>query len=127
MDIGKLSQGRQPNLELVNNSDGISVGGQNTLQESTKTMDFTVNAVRETMDENPQREEIQKAVDKLNELLKGEQTHVVYEVHDKLNDIMIKVVNEKTKEVILEVPPKKILDMVSKMMEKAGLLVDKKA
>lgn len=127
MDIGKVSQGRQPNLELVNNSDTVSLSGQNTLQESTKTMDFKVNAMRETTDEKPQKEELQKAVDKLNELLKGEQTHVVYEVHDKLNDIMIKVVDEKTKEVILEVPPKKILDMVSKMMEKAGLLVDKKA
>jgi flagellar protein FlaG len=127
MDIGKVSQGRQPNLELVSNSDTVSLSGQNTLQESTKTVDFKVNAVRETTDEKPQKEELQKAVDKLNELLKGEQTHVVYEVHDKLNDIMIKVVDEKTKEVILEVPPKKILDMVSKMMEKAGLLMDKKA
>jgi len=48
-------------------------------------------------------------------------------VHDKLNQIMIKIVDNKTKDVLLEVPPKKILDMVAKMCEMVGILVDKKA
>ena len=40
---------------------------------------------------------------------------------------MIKIIDDKTKQVIMEVPPKKILDMCAKLCELAGVLVDKKA
>lgn len=40
---------------------------------------------------------------------------------------MIKIIDNETNEVIFEVPPKKILDMVTKMCELAGVLLDKKA
>lgn len=128
MDVGKLGQGRQSNLDLVTkNSDAAGYNGQNTLQEKTKTVDYKVNATKEAMDSNIREEDLKKAVDKLNKFMEDEGTHAVYEVHEKLNDVMIKIVDNNTKEVILEVPPKKILDMVSKMMEMVGLLVDKRA
>ena len=38
---------------------------------------------------------------------------------------MVKVINEDTNEVIREIPPEQILDMVAKMWELAGILVDK--
>jgi len=59
--------------------------------------------------------------------MEDEDIHAEYEVHDKLNQIMIKIVDNKTKDVLLEIPPKKILDMVAKMCEMVGILVDKKA
>lgn len=39
---------------------------------------------------------------------------------------MVKVVNTETDEVIREIPPEKILDMVAKMWELAGIMVDEK-
>ena len=39
---------------------------------------------------------------------------------------MVKVINEETGEIIREIPPEKILDMVAKMWELAGILVDRK-
>jgi flagellar protein FlaG len=39
---------------------------------------------------------------------------------------MVKVIDENTGEVIREIPPKKILDMVANMLELAGLLVDER-
>lgn len=128
MDVGKVGQGRQTNLDLINkNSSAAYDNGQNTLQEKTKTSDYKVNGTKETMEGNIKEEDLRKAVEKLNKFIEDEGTHAVYEVHEKLNDVMIKIVNNNTKEVILEVPPKKILDMVSKMMEMVGLLVDKRA
>lgn len=38
---------------------------------------------------------------------------------------MIKIIDDETKEVILEIPPQKILDMVASMCKQVGLL-DKK-
>jgi flagellar protein FlaG len=73
-------------------------------------------------------QKIKDAVEKLNKFLDDSHTHAEYEFHEKLkNDLMIKIVDSDSGEVIQEVPPKKILDMVAKMMEMVGLLVDKKA
>jgi len=71
--------------------------------------------------------DVNKAIDKLNKFLEDKSTHAEYAVHDKLKDIMIKIVDDDTGDVIQELPPKKILDMVAKMCEMVGLIVDNKA
>ena len=76
--------------------------------------------------ENSEKQ-VKNAVGKINKLLEGEGTHVQYEKHDVLNQMIIKVIDNNTNEVIREIPSKKILDMVAKMCEMAGILVDKKA
>ncbi len=40
---------------------------------------------------------------------------------------MLTVVDKSTQEVLMEVPPKKILDFVANMCEMAGILVNEKA
>jgi flagellar protein FlaG len=40
--------------------------------------------------------------------------------------VTIKLVDKETKEVIKELPPEKTLDMIAKVWEMAGLLVDEK-
>lgn len=72
-------------------------------------------------------DDIKKAVEKLNTFLKDNGTYAEYSVHDKLKDIMITIRDSKTKEIIRELPPKKILDMVAKMCEMVGILVDERA
>lgn len=76
--------------------------------------------------ENSEKE-VKNAVSKINKLLEGEGTHLQYEKHDMINQMIIKVIDNNTNEVIKEIPSKKILDMVAKMCELAGVLVDKKA
>ncbi|MBZ9688099.1 flagellar protein FlaG [Clostridium estertheticum] len=71
--------------------------------------------------------EVKKAVNKINKFLEGESTHLQYEKHDVFNQMIVKVIDNNTNEVINELPSKKILDMVAKMCEMAGVLVDKKA
>lgn len=71
--------------------------------------------------------QIRNAVSKINKLLEGEGTHLKYEKHDVLNQMIVKVIDNNTNEVINEIPNEKILDMVAKMCEMAGILVDKKA
>ena len=71
--------------------------------------------------------EIKNAVGKINKLLEGQSTHLQYEKHDVLNQMIIKVIDDNTSQVIEEIPSRKILDMVAKMLEMAGILIDKKA
>ncbi|MGH4121136.1 flagellar protein FlaG [Clostridium sp.] len=71
--------------------------------------------------------QIKNAVIKINKFLEGEGTHVRYQKHDVLNQMIVSVIDNNTNEVIKEIPSKKILDMVAKMCEMAGILVNKKA
>ncbi len=47
-------------------------------------------------------------------------------IHEQTNRITIKIVDKKTKEVIKELPPEKTLDMIARVWEYAGLVVDEK-
>ena len=67
---------------------------------------------------------INDAVSKAN--LKMEHTRCEYSYHKETNRVSIKVLNADTDEVIREIPPEKSLDMLQKMWEMAGILVDEK-
>ncbi len=71
-------------------------------------------------------EEIKKAVDNLNKKMMNENSEAIFGIHDKTNRVTIKIVDKKTKEVIKELPPEKTLDMLAKVWEMAGILVDEK-
>lgn len=67
------------------------------------------------------------AVDRLNKFFSDKDSYIEYEKHDVFNAYIVKIVDKETKEVIREIPPRKILDMVASMCEIAGILLDKKA
>ena len=49
-----------------------------------------------------------------------------FSIHEKTKQIMIKVIDATNDEVIRELPPEKVLDMVAAMWEVAGIIVDRK-
>ena len=71
--------------------------------------------------------ELFKAIEKANQKVMVRNTELQFSVHEKTKNIMIKVLNKDTQEVIREIPSEKILDMVANFMEIAGLYVDKEA
>ncbi len=71
-------------------------------------------------------DEIKKAVDELNKKMINQDSEAIFGFHDKTNRITIKIVDKKTKEVIKELPPEKTLDMLARVWEMAGILVDEK-
>ena len=75
-------------------------------------------------DEEKELENIKKAVDNLNKNMKN--TSAIYGIHEGTNRVTIKIVDKQTKEVIKELPPEKTLDMISRVWEMAGMLVDEK-
>lgn len=121
MDISRVGQGGAQSL-----GSGIGTKFEENVDIKINTIgEHTTVAGNGTKD--PSDEEVKKAVDKINKFFEEDHIKAEYSHHEKLNDLMIKIVNTETKEVILEIPPKKILDMVAKMCEMVGLIVDKKA
>ena len=75
---------------------------------------------------NPEAQaaQIKKAVEEINK--KANNSEAVWGVHEGTNRVTIKIVDKQTKEVIKEFPPDKTLDMIARVWEMAGLMVDEK-
>ena len=68
--------------------------------------------------------QIRNAVDEVNHRAKN--TEAIFGIHEGTNRVTIKIIDRATKKVIKELPPEKTLDMIEKVWEMAGLLVDEK-
>ena len=82
------------------------------------------NEEQETLVGAGNNTQIRKAVEEINK--KAHNSEAVFGIHDATNRVMIKIVDKDTKEVLKEYPPEKTLDMIAKVWEVAGLLVDEK-
>ena len=107
-----------------------------TSVQEAKPVDRTTNIVEnakekgqadngeQNKDQQPTHEQIRKAVEQLNRNLSN--SEAVFGIHEETNRVTIKIVDKSTKEVIKELPPEKTLDMIAKVWEIAGLLVDER-
>ena len=70
--------------------------------------------------------QIKQAIDDANQRTRFTKKSLEYSVDDKTNRISIIVRDQETDEVIREIPSEETLDMVSKIWELAGIIVDEK-
>lgn len=106
---------------------------EGTAQEAAK-VDQSINVVTnvsqkgnsdsQTGNQQAANEQLKKAVEQINKNIAN--TSAVFGIHEETNRVTIKIVDKETKEVIKELPPEKTLDMISKVWELAGMLVDEK-
>lgn len=107
----------------------------NTTQEAAQ-VDNTVNVVAEgqsksnansnsSEQQQPSNEQLRRAVEQLNKNMIAH-SEAVFGMHEGTNRITIKIVDKDTKEVLKEFPPEKTLDMIAKVWEMAGILVDER-
>lgn len=72
------------------------------------------------------KEEIEKVVNGINDFLQPANTHIEFQLHEKLNEYYVTVVDNQTKEIVREIPSRKMLDLYAAMTEFLGFVVDKK-
>lgn len=95
-----------------------SIPGTEKTADNKKDDDSSVNNGKASS------EAIKNAVDKINKEYGN--TEAVFSVHKATNRVMIKIIDKDTKKVIKEFPPEKTLDMIAKVWELAGIMVDEK-
>ena len=81
--------------------------------------------VPETAERIPKEKLVAKA-NEMNEFLKPFYTSLKFQLHEKLDEYYVQVIDTQTEEVLKEIPNKKFLDMYASLAEIAGLLIDKK-
>jgi len=118
----------QAKVETASNAAASDDLMKKTIQIDTKETDKNGkdgnrddSQAKQTISENSQ---IKKAVDEINK--KAHNSEAVFGIHDATNRVTIKIVDKDTKKVLKEYPPEKTLDMIAKVWEMAGLLVDQK-
>lgn len=118
----------QAKVETASNTAASDDLMKKTIQIDTKETDKNGkdgkrddSQAKQTISENSQ---IRKAVDEINK--KAHNSEAVFGIHDATNRVTIKIVDKDTKKVLKEYPPEKTLDMIAKVWEMAGLLVDQK-
>lgn len=119
------------------NISSVSTGGLVANHDSAQQASVSVQPVRKSepvevkqVFDQPkviQKEEVMKTVAKLNDFFDPIRTNLKFVFHEDLNEYYVTVINPLTDEVVREIPPKRILDMVAKMTEFIGVLVDEKA
>ena len=108
----------RPKLEIVSGNIGQADNQQvqqptQVLPESQKTKDVS-------------SEIINKAIERANKSLAAESTKLSFSIHEKTKEIMVKVVDTNTGEVIREIPSEKLMDRLANVLENIGWLVDEK-
>ncbi len=68
---------------------------------------------------------IKKAISEMTKKVQSN-AEAVFGIHEKTNRVTIKMVDKETKEVIKEFPPDETLDMIARIWEVAGIMVDEK-
>jgi flagellar protein FlaG len=121
------------NIERISNQTVGNPGAKVTPLEKTRptqpvedVMKRPEQPMQEKITQEFDKEKMEEVVQGINNFLQPVNTSIKFELHEKLHDYYVTIVDDKTKEVIREIPSKKLLDTYANMMEFVGLLVDKK-
>ena len=96
---------------------------QPTVEENFTTEEKNIaNSLDEVEQEN---QKIRSAVAEMSKKMTSN-TEAVFGIHEATNTVTIKIVDRDSKKVIKEIPPEKTLDMIAKVWELAGIMVDEK-
>ena len=98
------------------------------LERSQETPRPVVDRKQETPSarEEIPREQVEKAAEKLNRLMGIIDKRLEFRVHERSHRVIVKIIDQGNGEVLNEIPPKQVLDMLSSFIDMVGLMVDKR-
>lgn len=122
-------------MEINNNRLSAGIEKTEFLKETNveiRKAPKTENIIKEGIEKEKEKrefshEDLSEAIEKANKSFKPHNRKLEFNNHDKSNRILVKVIDTNTDEVIREIPPEKIVDMVANMMEIAGIFLDERA
>ena len=96
---------------------------QPTVEENITTEEKNIAKSLDEVEQENQK--IRSAVAEMSKQMTSN-TEAVFGIHEATNTVTIKIVDRDSKKVIKEIPPEKTLDMIAKVWELAGIMVDEK-
>ena len=107
------------NADNASGSNGGAQGGAQNYSEGQNRLEATEEQIQ------ADNEKVKKAISEMTKNVRSN-AEAVFGIHEKTNRVTIKMVDKETKKVIKEFPPDETLDMIAKVWEIAGIMVDEK-
>ncbi len=98
-------------------------------KEATAATDKGQSSMGNTDKSKPNVKDVSEIVDAVQESLdtiKEQTTHLRFSVHEQTDQVMVKVTNPDSGEVIREIPSQEFLDLAAKFEKMVGLMFDMK-
>lgn len=76
--------------------------------------------------QKPGTEMIEGALDKINNTVRIFNRSIHFSKHEESGRLWVRVIDTETKKVVREIPPEEILEIVARLEEMVGLLVDER-
>ena len=106
---------------------GVSTKTEVSEEKSVVTMaNGETVAANELKIQDVAPEKIKSAIAEVNQKIKPTRTQCEFSYHEDTNRISIKVIDQATEETIKEIPAEETLDMLARIWEFSGLLVDER-
>ncbi len=105
--------------------EGSGVGSPAIAQASTNRDTGAVLAQKSLQKEMPSAEELQQDLDVLNAQLETMNRSLQFSIDEELKDVVVKIVDTKTGEIIRQIPPDEVLRLREHFKELVGLILEK--
>ncbi len=111
------------NQQIKNTSNNQNQNTQNVQQpnqDNQSSQDSNSNSSQDL------QKQVQEAIAKLTENLSYLNTHLNIQIDSKVNTVVVKIIDNKTNQVIKEIPPEYMLKIAEAMNNLMGIFVNKK-
>ncbi|RKQ12843.1 flagellar protein FlaG [Ureibacillus endophyticus] len=114
-------------IELNTNSiDKVTTTSIESQSVNTENTLDTQSPIQTNEQQEISKEKLQQVVDSINEFFEINQSELKFVYHEGLEKYFVQLVNAETKEVVREIPSKKLLDVYYEMQKLIGMIVDEK-
>ena len=129
--ISNVAQTYQDLPRRVQNIETVSPEHTSTVQSSQPVVIQPVFSENESAGNEGKKnqandKQMQMAVSNANNKMRQSKTKAEFSYHEPTKSVSIRIMDEETNEVIKEIPPEETLNMIVKMWELAGIMVDEK-
>lgn len=107
--------------QTQNTLPNITINGNGALPVTSNTDSNQDNEQKDKRDN-----QLKSAIDVANNKLRFTKTKCEFKYYEDVNRVAIKVIDRETEEVIREIPPEETIELVQRLWELAGIIVDEK-
>lgn len=115
----QITQQIRPSIQVNSHyqkSPEFNEGRQFSPEEKQQTSEKTQNF--QTL------EKVEKQINGINKVLESNLTSLKFNLHEETDRYFVQVQDQKTKEVIKEIPSEEFLDMMARITEYTGILIN---
>jgi len=125
MDTIALQQNITPSVSVTSVTQHSAVS-QNTTVDTETGVSQTLQQPKDGLSIKEQEENIQKSIEKFNEMDDTHNLDVKFAYNDKLNQVYLNVIDKNTGETIRKLPSEEAMKIAENMKDLVGALFDKK-